>query len=270
MMEEADIVIYACGERIRESGEAHNRSYIKLPRKQNELYTSIEKHAKKIITIIIAGRPLSVEHLKSSHAILYGWFPGSEGAHAIADTLLGTNHPSGKLPMSFPRHEGQIPVYYNHLNTGRPRIEGDHNEYTSYYLDTPNTPLYPFGYGLTYTTWELSEPKIEHATMVFGDSNTLSVTLRNTGKRVGMQVVQVYVRDVVSWVSRPVKALKAHQKIELQPGETKVITFDISSDWFTYYNEQGIKTYEPGEFLIMVGLDSSQTKNGHIHVKKGQ
>ncbi len=269
-IERADLVIFACGERIKESGEAHNRSYITLPRKQDRLYDLMRRHAQKLVTIIIAGRPLAIGHLQSSEAIIYAWFPGSEGARAIADIMMGRHHPSGKLPMSFPYHEGQIPVYYNHLNTGRPKIEGDHNEYTSYYLDTPNRPLYPFGYGLTYTTWVLGKPNLQKSTMKIDDRNQLQVTLTNTGKNQGSQVVQVYVRDVICWVSRPVKALKAFQKINLNPGETKTLTFMISPDWFLYYNDQGIKTYEPGEFIIMVGLDSEHTESLHLNIERGQ
>ncbi len=268
VIEDADVVLYACGETIHESGEAHNRAKIALPRDQENLYHVLKKHAKKIVTIIFAGRPLILNELTSSDALVYAWFPGSEGAYALSDLLLGRMNPSGKLPMSFPRHEGQIPLYYNHLNTGRPYDPTHRNPFTSYYLDVPNTPLYPFGYGLSYTSFELGSSMLSSNHMSLNETVELKVQIKNTGMMRGQEVVQLYIRDHFAWIARPIKELKAFQKVMLEPGEEVTLTFNIDKTMLGYYTQDGLFVVEPGHFDLMIGTDSDHLTTHKLTLKK--
>ena len=268
MMKTADVLIYACGETIHESGEAHNRAKISLPREQEDLYHLFKAHAKKMVTIIFAGRPLILNELTTSDALIYAWFPGSEGAYALSDMLLGRINFSAKLPMSFPRHEGQIPLYYNHLNTGRPYDPTHRNPFTSYYLDVPNTPLYPFGYGLSYTTFVIDDSHLSSDVMTMSDKVLLTVSIKNKGQMAGQEVVQVYVRDRVAWIARPIKELKAFQKVMLLPSEQKTLTFTIDKHMLGYHNQEGQFVVEPGQFDVMVGTDSDHLMIHKLILKK--
>lgn len=263
-IQEVEYVIYACGEMMKESGEAHNRAILSLPRDQESIYLKLKQHAKKLVTIIFAGRPLILNHVKTSDALLYAWFPGTMGTHAIKHIINGEVSPSGKLPMSFPRHEGQIPIYYNHLNTGRPRIS-EQDEYTSYYLDMSNHPLYPFGYGLSYTTFKMHKPQLElvneHDVIAY-----VKVTIDNVGDYDGKEVIQLYIRDFVASIARPTRELKAFQKIFIPKHESKEVTFTITKDMLMYYNQEGNHVFEPGEFGLYIGFDVSKTDEVMLHV----
>jgi beta-glucosidase len=201
------------------------------------------------------GRPLALSWLaEHSAAILEAWFAGTQAGHAIADILFGDVNPGGKLPVTFPRNVGQVPIYYNHLNTGRP--PDVNNKYTSKYLDVPWTPLFPFGYGLSYTQFRISELQLSAAQIRSNGSVVVSVDVENVGTRTGDEVVQLYIRDVVASVSRPVKELKGFERVTLLPNEKRRITFTLKPDSLGFYNSQLKFVVEPGEFKVMVGSNS--------------
>ena len=268
-IKEADVVICAVGEHFRESGEAHSKAYLKLPRMQEAFVMEMRKIAKNLVTIVTSGRPLLLNELKASDALIYTWFLGSRHAEAVVDILYGITNPSGKLPMSFPRAEGQIPVYYNHLNTGRPYHAEGHNEYTSYYLDLPNDPMYTFGEGKSYTTFEYKQPRMNQNVMSMGDITEVSIDIKNTGNMKGMETAMLFIRDMVAGISRPVKELKKFKKIELNPGETKTVIFNISQDDLGYFDGSGKKIIEPGMFDIMVGPNAKTFETLKLELKKG-
>lgn len=268
-IEEADVTILALGEHFRESGEAHSKSYLNLPGLQAELFKKIKEISKKTVVIITAGRPLILNHLKEADALIYAWFLGSRHAEALADILYGITNPSGKLPMSFPRAEGQIPLYYNHLNTGRPYTVGGHNEYTSHYLDIANEPLYTFGEGLSYTTFLYDHLTISRSEMLKDDRVMVSVDISNKGLVEGKETVMLFIQDKVSFISRPVLELKKFKKIFLKPGETQTVTFEISKNDLAYYDGSGQKVLEPGHFDIMVGPHAKMVKTLKLELKKG-
>ncbi|MFH1213048.1 MAG: glycoside hydrolase family 3 N-terminal domain-containing protein [Candidatus Neomarinimicrobiota bacterium] len=251
----ADAVILVLGESREMSGEAASRSNLDLPGMQNELARSVIAAGKPTVVVLIDGRPLMIADLhKNASAILECWAPGIQGGRAIADVIFGDYNPSGKLPVTFPLVVGQVPIYYNHKNTGRP---GDANiKFTSKYRDLSLEPLYPFGYGLSYTTFKYSDLKVVNNKLLPNDVLKVQVNLENTDKRSGTEVAQVYLRDPVASVTRPVKELKGFKRVDLQPGEKKTITFEIPVREMGFYNQALKYVIEPGVFDIMVGGSS--------------
>jgi beta-glucosidase len=252
----ANMVVMVMGEDYDMSGEAASRTNINLPGKQTQLIKRIREAVpnKKIVLVLMNGRPLdlSTEDLLAD-AILETWFPGTMGGNGVADVLFGKYNPSGKLTVTFPRNLGQVPIYYNMKNTGRPIP--DHNpkeDYKSNYIDSPNTPLYVFGHGLSYTSFEYSDFKLSSNNIGFSDTLTISSTITNTGDFDGHEVVQLYVHDKVGSVTRPVKELKGFEKIFLKKGESKTVSFEISVEDLKFYNSKMEFTVEPGEFEVAI------------------
>lgn len=252
----ADIIILAMGESPEMSGEAASRSDINIPGVQSELMKELKKLNKPIVLLLMNGRPLTIpEETEQADALLEVWFPGTEGAHAIMDVIYGRYNPSGKLTISFPRNMGQIPIYYNHKNTGRPFLENE--KYTSKYLDVDNSPLFPFGYGLSYTTFDYSEFKLSTSIIKLDESLEASVKVTNTGKYDGEEIVQLYVRDLVASTTRPVKELKGFKKVFLKKGESSIITFSIRPEQLFYLMSDNKWGVEEGEFKLYVGTNSN-------------
>ena len=279
---EADVIVCAMGECSDFSGESSSRASLVMPDVQHELLEELTKLGKPVVLLHFSGRP-TVLTWEEQHvdAILNVWFAGSETGEAICDVLFGNVSPSGKLTFTFPQTEGQIPLYYNHLNTGRPVPEGiDHyNKYASNYLDVRNDPLYPFGYGLSYTTFKYSDVSIRSNEVKESGSqdNTLaarllpltaSVTVANTGQRDADEVVQLYIRDLEASISRPVKELKGFRRIHLKAGEQQTIEFPITREMLSYYNAEGELVFEPGEFLIMTGPNSRDVSTAKVTVSE--
>jgi beta-glucosidase len=258
---EADIVIISVGEARDMSGEAKSRSNIHLPGVQEELIKAIMTTGKPVVVMISGGRPL-IFNWTADHApaILYTWWLGTEAGNAMADVLFGDYNPSGKLPMSFPRTEGQIPIYYNYYNTGRPATSDSDRFYRSAYIDLSIHPKYPFGYGLGYSKFEYSEIRLSKKQFKPGEKMDAIVTVRNTGEYDGEEVVQLYIRDVTGSVVRPVKELKGFQKVLLKKGEAKEIRFTIGADDLRFYNDNLQYMYEPGEFKLFIGGSSADVK----------
>jgi len=211
--------------------------------------------------MISAGRPLIFNWIADNvPSILYTWWLGTEAGDAMADVLFGDYNPSGKLPMSFPRTEGQIPIYYNHLNTGRPAKKDSDLNYVSSYIDLPNSPKFPFGYGLSYTTFSYGDISLSAKSFKPNETLTASVTISNTGKYNGTETVQLYIRDMVASVVQPVKELKGFQQIFLKAGESKKVTFKLTANDLKFYNEKLNYVYEPGDFKIFIGTNSNDVK----------
>ena len=255
---QSDVVVVALGECLGLTGEASCRSTIGLFDNQVALLKALKETGKPIVLILMNGRPLTLtwedEHMD---AILETWFGGTMAGAAIVDVLFGDANPSGKLTMSFPRALGQIPVYYNHKNTGRPFDPTQPDlEYRSRYLDVANDPLYPFGFGLSYTTFSFDQVTLNRRSIRAGETLTVSVTIKNTGDREGAEVVQLYIRDVVGSFTRPVAELKAFRRVVLKPGESQQIEFDLTSDDLRFYGEDLQFEAEPGEFLLLIGANS--------------
>ena len=241
------------------TGEAHSKAFINIPGVQVDLLKELKKTGKPVVVVLMNGRPLTIEWTaKNIPAILETWFLGTEGGDAIADVLFGDYNPSGKLPVSFPITVGQIPVYYDHKNTGRPFDANDF--FTSKYLDIPNEPLFPFGYGLSYTTFKYSDISLDKTSIHFDEPLNISVKVTNTGNYDGEEVVQLYTRDLVASVTRPVKELKGFKKIMIKKGETEQVTFQISSDDLRFYNDRMEYVAEPGDFKVFVGTSSNNVK----------
>ncbi|MDX9692391.1 MAG: glycoside hydrolase family 3 N-terminal domain-containing protein [Acholeplasmataceae bacterium] len=257
-IKEADIVLVAIGEHINESGEAHSKSLLNIPRNQSSWVHLAKKLNKKVVTILYNGRPLILDDISCSDAILETWFLGSEANHAIAELLLGIANPSGKLTMSFPRNEGQIPIYYNHLNTGRPKEEGINNEFVSYYLDVENSPKYPFGYGLSYSNFNYQKLNISNDTLHENQTLKAEVQIKNDSHIPGYETVQLYIRDHFAKISRPTKELKQFAKVWFEAFEVKHITFEISMDDLVYTDYHNNKVFEHGTFSVMIGTNASQ------------
>lgn len=255
----SDVIILAIGEHKDMSGEATSKSMIRIPGVQEDLLKVLKSTGKPIITVVMNGRPLILKDVdENSDAVLEAWWLGTQTGHALADIIYGDYNPSGKLPISFPRNEGQIPIYYNPKTTGRPINPND--KYTTKYLDVPNTPLYSFGYGLSYTTFTYSNPSTSKVSFSDADQITISVNVTNSGNYDGEEVVQLYIRDLVASVTRPVKELKAFKKLMIKKGETKKVDFILSKKDFEFYDQKMVKTTESGEFHIFVG-SNSDTKN---------
>lgn len=262
---QADVVIVSVGERWDMSGEAKSRSNLQLPGVQEELLKAIQATGKPMVVLINAGRPLIFDWTADNvPAILYTWWLGSEAGNAIADVLFGDYNPSAKLPMTFPRNEGQIPIYYNYFNTGRPAKNEMDTNYVAAYIDVKNTPKFPFGFGLSYTTFEYSNLKLSASKMKAAEKITVSFQLKNTGNLVGEEVVQLYLHDKFATVVRPVKELKDFMKIKLQPGETKMVTFIIDKEKLSFYNQNIEWIAEPGEFELMIGTSSADIRLNNV------
>lgn len=264
---QADVVVAVVGESRGMSHESSSRTNLDIPASQRALISALKATGKPLVLVLMNGRPLSIDvQQQQADAVLETWFSGTEGGNAIADVLFGDYNPSGKLPITFPRSVGQIPTYYNHLSIGRPFTPGKPGNYTSQYFDEPNTPLYPFGYGLSYTDFSLSDVSLSAGTLKPGATLTASVTVKNTGKRAGETVVQLYIQDVTASLSRPVKELKNFQKLMLQPGEEKVVQFKIDEDALKFYNAQLKYAAEPGEFKVQIGLDSQNVQQNSFQL----
>ncbi|WP_367083558.1 beta-glucosidase BglX [Pseudomonas sp. HOU2] len=254
---DADVIVAAVGESRGMSHESSSRTDLNIPENQRELIRALKATGKPLVLVLMNGRPLTIlEENQSADAILETWFSGTEGGNAIADVLFGDYNPSGKLPVTFPRSVGQIPTYYNHLSIGRPFTPGKPGNYTSQYFDDTTGPLFPFGYGLSYTRFTLSDMALSSTTLNKTGKLDASVTLKNTGQRDGETVVQLYIQDVAGSMIRPVKELKNFQKIMLKAGEQKVVHFTITEDDLKFYNAQLKYAAEPGKFNVQIGLDS--------------
>jgi beta-glucosidase len=253
----SDAVIIAVGESAEMSGEAASRSSLDLPGRQLELVKAIQATGKPVVIVLMNGRPLTINWMaENSRAILEAWFAGSQAGNAIADVLFGDVNPSGKLPVTFPRAVGQIPIYYNHMNTGRPFDAG--NKYTSKFLDVPSTPLFPFGFGLSYTQFKMTNLSLSAERIPANGQVTVTVDIDNTGKRAGEEVVQLYIRDVVASMTRPVKELKGFQRVNLAPGQRTQVRFQLGARELGFHNRQMKFVVEPGEFKVMVGSNSEE------------
>lgn len=262
---QADVVILSIGESWNMSGEAKSRSNIHLPGVQEDLVKAIAATGKPVVVLINAGRPLifnwTADHVP---AILYTWWLGSEAGNAIADVLFGDYNPSAKLPLTFPREEGQIPIYYNHFNTGRPAQNDAASIYVSAYIDLKNSPKFPFGYGLSYTSFKYSDLKLSKNKMKSNETIEVSVNITNTGKFSGEEVVQLYLRDRVGSLVRPILELKGFQKISLKVAETKTINFVIDKEKLSFYNQKAEWISELGDFDLMIGASSSDIRLNSI------
>lgn len=271
---EADVVILAVGEAAVENGEAGSRADIRLPGAQLELVKAIAALGKPTIATVIHGRPLDLSW-EAAHvpAILACWTPGSEGGRAIAEVLFGDYNPSGKLPVSFPRAVGQVPLYYNQKHTGRPYL-GQYNEppgeriYLSKYRDVKTDALYPFGFGLSYTSFSYSDVRLSKTKLGMNETLTVTVEVTNTGQRAGEEVVQLYIRDLVGSITRPVKELKGFQKLNFQPGEKKTVSFTLGKDDFAFWHEGQGLVAEPGQFKVFVGTNSRDLKEAAFELTK--
>ena len=268
--EEADIVVLAIGEDRLQSGESTSNANIRIPEVQEALLDRIAEVNQNIVVVLFSGRPLDIREInKKAKAILQVWLPGTEGARAIADTLFGKYNPSGKLPMSFPYCVGQVPVHYNEYSTGRPHVEGkDKDRFRSKYLDIPNEPLYPFGYGLSYTTFEVSDIHLDRTWMDTSGQIKAEVTVKNTGNFEGTETLQLYIHDIAASVVRPVRELKDFKKVTLRPGEEKKVVFTITEQQLLFLTENGIYESEAGEFEIFIGKDSLTDNKASFVLKK--
>ena len=257
----ADVVVAVLGESQSMNGESSSRTEIGIPESQRRLLEELVKTGKPVVLVLFTGRPLTLEW-EEAHcaAILNVWAPGTEAGNAIADVLFGDVSPGGKLTTTFPRSVGQIPLYYNHKPTGRPWDGQAEAKFLSNYLDSPNDPVYPFGFGLSYTTFSYSDLKLSKTSLRGNETLTASVTVSNTGKYAGEEVVQLYISDPVASISRPVKELKGFQKIMLKPGESREVSFSITTDALKFYNSELKYDWEAGEFGIQVGGNSRDVK----------
>ncbi|WP_239952612.1 beta-glucosidase BglX [Pantoea sp. Z09] len=262
---QADVVVAAVGEAQGMAHEASSRSELTIPASQQKLLAALKATGKPLVIVLMNGRPLTlVNEDRMADALVETWFSGTEGGNAIADVLFGDYNPSGKLPITFPRSVGQIPLYYNHLPTGRPYNYAKPNKYTSHYYDTVNGPLYPFGYGLSYTSFSVSPVKMSAKTMPRNGTVEASVTVTNTGDRDGATVVQMYLNDPVASVSRPVRDLRGFKRIMLKAGESQTVSFKIDVDALKFWNQQMQQVAEPGTFNVMIGLDSVRTQRAQF------
>lgn len=263
---QSDVVVAVLGESAEMSGESSSRSNIEIPQAQKDLLKALLQTGKPVVLVLFTGRPLAIKwESENVPAILNVWFGGSEAGYAVADVLFGDVNPSGKLTTSFPQNVGQVPMYYAHKNTGR-SLEGPwFQKFRSNYLDVSNDPVYPFGYGLSYTSFSYSDIKLSSASLKGNQTLTASVTITNTGSKDGKEVVQLYIRDVVGSVTRPVKELKGFQKIDLKAGESKTVSFKITPNDLKFYNYDLKYDWEPGEFVIMIGGNSRDVKSGKVN-----
>jgi len=275
--ENSDAVLLFVGEEDRLSGESSSRAFINLPGAQEELIKKISGAGKPVILIILAGRPLIFNKIEENvDAVLYAWHPGTMGGPAIIDLIFGNESPSGKLPVSFPRAVGQIPVYYSHKNTGRPPLKSDFGiptgsplapkGFRSKYLDVDHTPEYPFGYGLSYTDFKYENLKLSKKQIKLGENLEITVELFNAGNYPGEEIVQLYIRDLFGSVTRPVKELKGFKRIRLKPGEKTIVKFTLSTDDLASYNKDMVFVTEPGEFYLWAGGSSADGLRAEFEV----
>jgi beta-glucosidase len=263
----ADVVVLALGEDGRQSGEARSQADIGLHGVQLDLLREVCAVNPHVVVVLMNGRPLVLtEVAERASAVVEAWLLGSEAGHAIADVLFGDFNPSGKLPMSFPRAVGQLPLYYNHKSTGRPVQKGD-TVYWSHYSDMANSPLYPFGYGLSYSSFSYSDVQLSAKDMSANRPLNVTVAVKNTGDRRGTETVQLYIRDLVGSVTRPVKELKAFRRVELNPGESREVTFTLNATDLAFYTAAGKWESEPGDFRVMVGSNSADVKTAAFTLK---
>jgi len=263
---QSDVIVAALGESAEMSGESSSRSDIQIPDAQKELVKALLKTGKPVVLVLFTGRPLALKWENDNvPAILNVWFGGSEAGYAIADVLFGEVNPSGKLTTTFPQNVGQVPLYYNHKNTGRPLEQGKwFQKFRSNYLDVSNDPVYPFGFGLGYTSFNYSDIKLSSTSLKGNQTVQASVTVTNNGKYDGKETVQLYIRDVVGSTTRPVKELKGFQKIELKAGESKTVSFSITTEELKFYNSELKYDWEAGEFQIMIGGNSKDIKMSKV------
>jgi beta-glucosidase len=263
----ADVIVAVLGESSAWSGEASSMSNIGIQKVQQDLLKALLGTGKPVVLVLINGRPLTLGWENSNvSAILEAWAGGTEAGNAVATVLFGDYNPSGKLTTTFPLSVGQIPLYYNHKNTGRPM--DPNNKFTSKYLDSPNDPLYPFGYGLSYTTFGISDIKLNKKQLKGDEKLTVSVTLTNSGKVAGEEVVQLYIQDPVASISRPVKELKNFKKVMVQPGEKIDVEFVVTTDNLKFYNSELKYDWEPGDFIIFIGNNSRDVKSAKVSWNK--
>jgi len=264
---QSDVIVAALGESSEMSGESSSRTNIEIPKLQQDLLKALVKTGKPVVLVLFTGRPLAMKwESENVPAILNVWFAGSEAGYAITDALFGDVNPSGKLTTTWPQNVGQIPLFYNHKKTGRPLGEGKWFEkFRSNYLDVSNDPVYPFGFGLSYTQFSYGELQLSKTGLKGNETLKASVTITNSGPYTGKEVVQLFIRDVVGSVTRPVKELKGFQKVELKPGESKVVTFAITPEHLKFYNYDLQYDWEPGEFQIMIGTNSKDVKTKKVN-----
>ncbi len=261
----ADVVVMALGENAFQAGEGRSQAEIGLKGVQADLLRAVRAVNPKIVLVLQNGRPLALQDIAPlAPAMVEAWHLGSQSGHAIADVLFGEHNPSGKLPVSFPRVVGQVPIYYNAKHTGRGDPASGGMVFWSHYTDVPNTPLFPFGHGLSYTRFEYSGLKLGAAEIAKGGKVPVEVTLKNAGSRAGTEVVQLYVRDLVGSVTRPVKELKGFQRVALAPGESRRVTFTLGTDDLAFYTAAGRWEAEPGEFEVFVGGSSAETQSARF------
>ena len=264
---QSDVIVAALGESAEMTGESSSRSSIEIPQTQKELLAALLKTGKPVVLVLFTGRPLAIKWEDANvPAILNVWFGGSEAGYAISDVLFGDVNPSGKLTTTWPQNVGQVPLYYNHKNTGRPLPEGKwFQKFRSNYLDVSNDPVYPFGYGLSYTKFTYGDLKLSSTSLKGNQTLTASIPVTNSGSLNGKEVVQLYIRDVVGSTTRPVKELKGFQKISLKAGETKTVTFTITTNDLKFYNSNLKYDWEAGDFVIMVGGNSRDVKSEKVN-----
>ena len=267
---QSDVIVAALGESAEMSGESSSRTNIEIPEIQQELLKALLKTGKPLVLVLFTGRPLALKwEDENVPAILNVWFGGSEAGDAISDVLFGDVNPSGKLTATFPQNVGQVPIFYNHKNTGRPLAEGKwFQKFRSNYLDVSNEPLYPFGYGLSYTTFKYGDIKVSKSTFKPGETITVNITVTNSGSIQGKEVVQLYIRDMVGTITRPVKELKGFQKIQLKAGESKTVSFKITEEDLKFYNSDLKFVAEPGEFKLFIGTNSRDVKETSFSLTK--
>lgn len=262
----ADVIIAACGEEGMMSGESMSRADIGIPGVQEELILELSKLGKPLVLVLFNGRPLILTQVNARvPAILEAWIPGTMSGPALCDVLFGDYNPSGKLPVTFPYALGQVPIYYNHKNSGRPGSQ--ELKFTSRYLDVPNDPLYPFGYGLSYTQFAYNNLNLSESTITENQTLEVKVDVKNTGQVAGTETVQLYLRDLVGSVTRPVKELKGFKKVLLKAGEVQTISFTLTREDLSFYNREGIWVAEPGKFKIFVGTNSQNTIEAGFELK---
>lgn len=263
----SDVVVMVLGEHGFQSGEGRSRTSLGLPGVQQELLEEVFKVNSNIVLVLTNGRPLTIDWADENiPAIIEAWHLGTQSGNAIADVLYGDYNPSGKLPMTFPRSVGQVPLYYNYKNTGRPSLPGPNLVFWSHYIDEENTPLYPFGYGLSYTSFEYSDLRVSND-MTANETITVKVNLKNVGEVEGAEVVQLYLNDSHASVTRPVKELKGFKKLSLQPSESQEVTFELTRDELGFYDNYGNWVVEPGEFIVYVGGSSTTSLASKFELK---
>ena len=261
---QCDVIVAAVGEPAGWSGEATSRTDISIPETQKTLLKALKATGKPVVVVIFSGRPLTLVWEDANFdAIIEAWHGGTQAGNAVADILFGDINPAGKLTATFPRSVGQIPIYYNHKNTGRP--ENPKDKYTTKYIDSPNEPLYPFGYGLSYSTFEYGDISLSKNELKGEEKLTVSVNIKNTGKYKGEEVVQLYISDPVASISRSVKELKGFQKIMLAPGESKDVKFTVTPELLKFYNSNLEYNWEPGVFEVQIGGNSRDVKKAKLN-----